>query len=280
MKFLSFATTALAGAAAIFACTSVQAQPDDWSGIHVGVNGGWRSQSSRVDPSTTTVNQLSGVNNGGGIVTVPSTTFTAGGDRYRTSAGTWGGQVGADKQMGSWVLGFEGDMNALYGRRSRTNTSSLAATGLTSANSVTLTRSVDPHWQASLRGRVGWAMGPGLIYGTGGIAFTEIRDSAAFVYSPTVTGAVTTANPGSAFGPYNSASSVTTMRTGWTVGGGGEWMVSPHFSVGAEYRHSDFGHATYAFGANGPNSVSGLSRIGDRDDAVTARVNYHFGGGS
>ena len=231
-------------------------------------------------PSTNSVNQLSGVNNGTGTVTVPSTTFTSSAARMRSDSGTWGGQVGFDKQMGHWVLGFEGDLDANYGSRSTTSSYVLPGTALTTGSQVAVTRYVKPSWEASARGRIGWAMGPTLIYGTGGLAWEQTRNGALYTYSPTVTGAVAAANPGATFGPYASGGAANGARTGWTVGGGAEWLVSRHVSVGAEYRHSDFGHHDDVFGSAGPDGVIGVTRTNVHDDAVTARLNYRFGVGS
>ena len=37
---------------------------------------------------------------------------------------------------------------------------------------------------------------------------------------------------------------ITKNRSGWTVGGGLQYAVTDNWSVGAEYRYSDFGHYT------------------------------------
>src|ERR1700677_4180095 len=69
----------------------------DWSGLYVGLNGGYNWDNSR-DRGTVTVNQLSGVNNGGGAVTVPSTSFPAGRSRSNNDGFMGGGQVGFNAQ--------------------------------------------------------------------------------------------------------------------------------------------------------------------------------------
>ena len=62
-----------------------------------------------------------------------------------------------------------------------------------------------------MRGRVGYLITPTLlIYGTGGFAYGQV----------------------SAFG-FN------TTPTGWTAGGGVEWMFAPHWSAKAEYLYVD-----------------------------------------
>ena len=80
----------------------------DWSGLYVGLNGGYNWDNSR-DRGTVTVNQLSGVNNGGGVVTVPSTSFPAARFHTNNDGFMGGGQVGFNAQSGPIVFGVEGD---------------------------------------------------------------------------------------------------------------------------------------------------------------------------
>ena len=44
-------------------------------------------------------------------------------------------------------------------------------------------------------------------------------------------------------------------RTGWTAGGGAEWMFAPHWSVFAEYNFMGFGTRSAAFPACSGNCV-------------------------
>ena len=73
---------------------------------------------------------------------------------------------------------------------------------------------------ATLRGRAGFAIDRMLLYGTGGVAFADLHDRASYTYSPAVTNAVATANPGVSYGPYTSGGGASGVRTGWTAGGG------------------------------------------------------------
>jgi outer membrane immunogenic protein len=282
MKSATITVATLACAAGLGAAGLAQAQPAteyDWSGVHVGANLGWRWNSVDIDPSNVTVNQLSGVNNGTGTIGVPPTGFTAAGADLHHSNFTWGGQAGFDKQFGMWVLGVEGDLDANYGHENQVGgLYALGPTDLTAGSTVSVFRSVQPRWSASLRGRVGAAFGRFLLYGTGGLAWANMRENATFVYSPMVTDAVAFANPGVAFGPYASSSSRSLTQSGWTAGGGAEFAVSHNVSVALEYRHSDYGHATFFDGAGGPNGVIAGTRLGYTDDALLGKVNFRFGG--
>jgi opacity protein-like surface antigen len=90
---------------------------------------------------------------------------------------------------------------------------------------------------------------------------------------------VAAANPGTTFGPFANASSNDSTLTGWTVGGGAEYRVNHAVSVGAEYRHSDYGSPGYFLGSGAPGATSESTRIGFTDDQVLAKVNFHFGPG-
>ena len=62
-------------------------------------------------------------------------------------------------------------------------------------------------------------------------------------------------------------------RTGWTVGGGVEWMFVPHWSVFLEYNFMGFGTRSSSFvGCAGTCILSGKAEIQD----VLVGVNYKF----
>jgi outer membrane immunogenic protein len=125
-----------------------------------------------------------------------------------------GGHLGWQHQTpGGWVFGIEGD-----GEWSNADGGFVDLSGITSEGFVEL------DWQASARARLGFASGSWLAYVTGGGAFGGFD----VAWGP-------------AGGPFDVFS---TTEIGWTVGGGLEFMVAPHFSLGAEYRYTDFGNET------------------------------------
>jgi outer membrane immunogenic protein len=288
MKSFSFVTTALAGGMAFALAGAAAAQPSDassgtvnWSGVYVGLNTGWNSANTRADPGSATTQQLTGVSAGAAPVTVPPVTFPTRQMNYGTSGWAAGGQVGFNHQMGHIVLGLEGDMDAVNGHAFQASSYQLPATALTTSpgTTVDIERFTAPKWTSTVRGRVGWAMGRALIYGTGGLAIADVRQSAAYNYSPGVTPAVAAANPGTSFGGTSNFGDRDSILTGWTVGGGAEWALNRGVSVGAEYRHSDYGKSTYDFGGAGPGQTSEAARLGFTDDQVLAKVNFRFGPG-
>ena len=274
----SLAILAVSGGLSLLG-VSAQAQPSDavdWSGGYVGLNGGWNEERTTAGPSSITVNQLSGVNAGAGPVSVPPITFTSTRRRLSHDGFMGGGQVGFNGQMSGFVFGAEGDFDGMSGRSRAFDLYTLPATSLTSGSTVAVQRFADPNWTATLRGRAGYGINRALIYATGGVAWVNMRDRAFYTYAPTVTGAVTTANPGVAFGPFNTSGARENTRTGWTVGGGVELMTARNFTVGVEYRHTEVDDWNDNFQTGAPNGVSDLARMRYRDDAVLAKVNLKF----
>lgn len=81
-------------------------------------------------------------------------------------------------------------------------------------------------FQASARGRVGYAFNRVLLYATGGAAWAEITEHD---ISPTAGTSTTTSS----------------TRPGWTVGGGLEYAILNNLIGRVEYRYSDFGTFSY-----------------------------------
>jgi len=105
-------------------------------------------------------------------------------------------------------------------------------------------------WLASVTGRLGYTWGPGLIYAKGGVAFRDDNGLSANI-------------PG-----------VTDRKsTGYTVGGGLEYMFAPAWSAKVEYQYYNFDTTSAAF-------TDGTA-LSYKDDLHTVKVglNYHFNWG-
>jgi len=150
-----------------------------------------------------------------------------------------GGVVGYNYQFApNWVLGVEGEFNGMSNNR-RTFTD---GTDVISAKN---------DWLASVTGRLGYTWGSGMIYGKGGVAF---RDNGGFASTS----------------PFASDRN----DTGYTVGGGLEYMFAPAWSAKIEYQYYNFDRTNITFGGL-PSTVS------YKDDlhTVKAGINYHFNWG-
>jgi outer membrane immunogenic protein len=111
--------------------------------------------------------------------------------------------------------------------------------------------------------RLGVTVAPSwLLYVTGGLAVTQVRDSVNLI---------NTAN--NAF--INFADSKT--LAGGTVGAGVEYAFAPNWSVKAEYLYAKFGDTSPSFkAANFGPSLPPVAKFDHTLDMVRAGVNYHF----
>jgi outer membrane immunogenic protein len=184
----------------------------DWSGIYVGLEGGygWGDQNAtpnfpgHVDPDTCTFGGGFGGTTGNCNFLLPiavpifniinslegssDPAVTLG--KVNQNGWLFGGHFGAQKQWGSWVLGLEGDVDAadIKGSVQGSNSTLASITAGPCAafdtgclpikrdQSVSLESKID--MLASLRGKVGWSFAPDwLLYGTGGAAFGHVKNT-------------------------------------------------------------------------------------------------------
>src|SRR5262249_39075587 len=160
----------------------------------------------------------------------------AAGTFSHTPQGVIGGaHVGYNLQYAPWlVFGIEGSVDGT----SLSDTIVVPVNDFVGDTPGTITSTSQASVQGSLRGRVGVAFDRVLIYGTGGIVFTNpnttITDATGFfVGSPLTNARFSTAN-----------ATFTNTRAGSTAGGGIEYAVTDNWWVRAEYRYSNFGHTT------------------------------------
>jgi outer membrane immunogenic protein len=137
--------------------------------------------------------------------------------------------VGHNWQLGSYVVGAEGDI----AWKNAQSTNTLNATAVSGANFRTeyFNGTVKQSWDSSIRARGGFLYTPStLIYATGGVAFGEVKGS--FGYEANIT---------PAFSATSGAASWSDTRVGWTAGAGVETVVATGWKARAEYRYTDFG---------------------------------------
>ena len=117
---------------------------------------------------------------------------------------------------------------------------------------------VSLQWFGTVRGRVGVTIMPTLlVYGTGGFAYGEVQRN------------------GGLLGMSNGSAT----QTGWTAGGGLEWMFMPNWSTKLEYLYSDISGGNQNTWLNtgvGLNNVNNHTRW----NTIRAGVNYHFNWGA
>lgn len=111
----------------------------DWSGVYLGVQGGWQLHKDEFEDPALGINGE--IDFDGAIL---------------------GGHLGADRQFGHFLLGLVGDFEWSDG-----DGNSVAD------NDPTVFARAEANWQGSIRGRVGAAFDRILVYGTGGLAFAN-----------------------------------------------------------------------------------------------------------
>jgi outer membrane immunogenic protein len=185
----------------------------NWTGFYLGINGGYGWGTSTWD-------------------LLPATTI-------KPNGGLVGGTLGYNYQVGSWVLGIEGDIDwsGVKG-----DVSCVAAVTCTTENP----------WLGTIRGRVGYAFDRWLPYITGGGAYGNIKASA----SVPIAGA---------------ALSASKSNFGWTVGAGLEYAFLGNWSAKIEYLYVDLGSVD-----DGVPPV--VNTVTFKENIVRAGLNYKFSG--
>ncbi len=146
------------------------------------------------------------------------------------SGGVLGVQAGYNFQHGRWVFGVEGDVSGSNIDGGVTYDFDLG----TPADTVTETQSMDLQYMATLRARLGYDMGPFLLYATAGWAVANIDTN----FTTTVSGAGALPD-----GTISGSDSVT--HDGWVFGGGVEGWVRDNVSIRMEYLYANFGEEVH-----------------------------------
>jgi outer membrane immunogenic protein len=293
VKKLLLATTALtafaAGGSANAADMPVKAAPApipapvaaiaNWTGFYVGLNAGgaWgRSDLSTSVPCNTvvssppfpyicTTSDPSSSANGAAL-------SAAGTGSMSGSAFTGGGQVGYNWQFDRAVFGVEADFESFNIKASRQSSGNYPAFSLiiSPTTPFTIGSSISTDWLFTARGRVGWTFNNLLVYGTGGLAVTDLKATNSYVDT-------NLANPGfPGTGTWNGSET----KLGWTAGGGVEWALNRNWSVKAEYLYVKFGSITANGVIQNPQPAGYASGISTSTDLTAqiarAGVNYKF----
>jgi outer membrane immunogenic protein len=160
-----------------------------------------------------------GGNLGGAFGNASAIVTGVGGVSTSNSGFAGGGQVGCDYQFGG---GF------VIGARNMFDWSSNSKSGtfpVTAFGGLAATADFKNQWFDTLTARLGYAVVPNMLfYFQGGGAWAHTTTS------------VTVTSGGALFGGQTS-----NTRSGWTIGGGLEYLFTPSWSAFVEYNYMDFG---------------------------------------
>ena len=184
-----------------------------WTGFYVGGHVGyaWNDSDNNLDGLGTVFTR-----DAAGVLVPTTLGFGDNGDNDGFLAGV---HAGYNFQIGSFVVGLEGDVEGIFGDDDDDNFGNvvyLNAAGQPIAYSFAGT-SLD--WQASIRARAGFAFDRLLIYGTGGFAFGGLSGG---------------------FSNSTFFDNDDDTITGWTLGAGVEWAFTNNITTRLEYRYTSF----------------------------------------
>lgn len=152
-----------------------------------------------------------------------------------------GGQAGYNFTMGNFLYGIEADIGGMDNGGKHTFT--LAAP----ADSITVTSKAG--WYGDITARGGFLYGDALFYAKGGFAF--------------LTGSVTVAELNAGIGQDSGT------LTGWTVGAGLEYLISPRWSAKIEYLYFDLSNSNCYFSST-------MGQFDDRVTMHTVKAGFNF----
>jgi len=185
-----------------------------------------------------------------------------------------GGQIGANYQIGNSVIGVEADggwSNAKGGR---------------SCPNVFFNCENHMDWLATATGRLGYAWGRTLVYAKGGFAAARMNERTVWnddsqsingfflppgniipIVPPVVLANLTP--------PVPTVQRSSATPTGWTIGAGMEFGLTPNWSAKAEYLYYDLGDTLYTFTAS---TITNTVKIHETGNHERIGVNYRFSG--
>jgi outer membrane immunogenic protein len=253
-----------------------------WNGWYVGINGGYAGGNNTGTESVVSGTAFPIIGAGTPLYNSPNHF------RDPTEGALGGAQVGYNWQTATnFVLGVEADIQGADIKGSvgcilacNTNTTTIprfAGFPVVFSND-SYSQKLD--WFGTVRGRVGYANGPTMVYLTGGLAYGDVERTGA------VNGVTLNLRGirNSFIGSYDHSD----VRVGWTAGVGAEGKLfnDPHWSVKGEYLYVDLGNSTDTFSTTfqpAPGGNPGAGQAAVRTDSMATRdhifrlgVNYSF----
>ena len=227
-----------------------------WTGTYAGMNAGWIRSESDAKLTGLTGFDFAGQPAGPIFDVIQPRRFGNDGNGFLA-----GLTLGYNQKFSSsFVVGIESDI-------AWTNTDASQTRAIVAVFGVPLTApttlSTEMEWFGTLRARAGVLATPQLLlYATGGLAYAniEVRGSEKFGALATVL-------------PYASGSS-SDWKTGWTVGGGGEWLLGKQTTIKAEYLYYDLNDSSVAL--VGPTGGTATYNVENKGHIVRMGLNVQL----
>lgn len=209
----------------------------NWSGFYIGGNGGGGTALNRSSLES------------GGV----AGKFNLSPDGY-----LGGAQIGYNWQAANWVYGLEAD---IQGSSLQENRVCL----LSCANDSAALFDQKLQWFGTVRGRLGYSLGSTLFYGTGGLAYGNVKTRIQQFDT--------------AVGPEVFDQTFTKTKTGYAVGAGIEspfefmGLFGKNWTSKTEYLYVDLGRTTDSYTVNGVTNTFS-TRV--QEHIFRTGLNYHF----
>lgn len=188
-----------------------------------------------------------------------------------------GAQIGYNWQVSpNWVTGLEADWQGSDVSAIQNYSDAYSGAGhllgvvATGTGNTTYDASIS--WFGTARGRVGYVWDQLLIYGTGGLAYGEVRVGGTLMDS----GSTFVVYPPFTPTPFNRSAPFSTSRVnaGWTLGAGVEGALMDHWTWKAEYLYVDLGSLNLS-AVSAPVNVNVHARF--NDNILRVGLSYKFG---
>ena len=196
-----------------------------WGGFYIGgfVGGNW----NKTSPVSLNTGASDPVLNGNGL--------------------TFGALTGYNFAFNQFVIG--GEVEAGYDRRGASATFAIPGAGLTGEQAF-------GNFEGRLRGRLGYAIGPVLLYVAGGGTLSDLKMT------------YTNAN--------NASQSISHVRGGYNIGGGAEWAFAEHWTVRGEYIYDGYLSRGYAFSTLTQPALFSARSVKLQESTARAVLSYKF----
>ncbi|MGT2441184.1 outer membrane protein [Bradyrhizobium betae] len=191
-----------------------------------------------------------------------------------SSSAIGGVHLGYNWQTSHLVLGLEGDWQWMQSKQSFCRQTDIGSEACSDNGRGFLTVQGETGGIGTVRGRLGYAFDRVMVYGTGGVAFADLRG--------TITADCRGAGCGNDLTRNLRALDISTVKTGWVAGAGAEFMLSRNWSARAEYLHVDIGTVSDKVSLAPDNCLGGSCGASwsrsQRYDIGRIGFSYKFGG--